>query len=56
MLLKMNRVYGSPGSGDSDDEIFQLDRALSARSIEVDNVVASQYQVDTLAEPVAAHI
>jgi hypothetical protein len=47
MLLKMNRVYGSPGSGDLDDKMFQLDRVLSDRSVEVDNVIASQYQVDT---------
>jgi hypothetical protein len=44
MLLRMNGVYGTPGSGDLDDEMFQLDRALSERSMEVDNVIASQYQ------------
>jgi hypothetical protein len=56
MLLKMNRVYVSPGSGDLDDEMFQLDHALSESSIEVDNDIASQYQVETLVEPLAVHL
>jgi hypothetical protein len=52
----MNPVYGSPSSGDLEDEMAQLDSASSERSSEVDNVIASQYLVGTLTEPHVAHL